>query len=118
GARIRVGPASLGFPFPAPTGIVDYQLRSAGSARLVSTVTSASALGDLDAELDLQLPVAPTLTLAGGASFQRIVDQPRRDRADLYSVALAPLWQPAAGISLRPFFGRIEDPRDVTSPLI
>src|SRR5689334_6854193 len=38
GSAIRVGIASQSYPFPSPTGIVDYDLRRVGDTRVVSPV--------------------------------------------------------------------------------
>src|ERR1044072_3632198 len=39
GSTIRVGVASQSYPFPSPTGIVDYDLRRVGANRVISAMT-------------------------------------------------------------------------------
>lgn len=70
GSTIRVGVAALDYPFPAPTGIVDYKLRPAGEALIVSTAATRTAYGGLIGEIDAQIPVIPhRLSLAGGYGY-------------------------------------------------
>ena len=45
GSTIRVGLSAQGYPFPAPTGIVDYRLRPVGDKRLVSVLAGSLAYG-------------------------------------------------------------------------
>jgi iron complex outermembrane recepter protein len=42
---IRIGISAQGFPFPAPTGVVDYSLRKPGSEARLSTVSSIDSYG-------------------------------------------------------------------------
>jgi iron complex outermembrane receptor protein len=58
-SRIRVGPSAQGYPFPAPTGIVDYNLRIPGTERSASALVSADAWGGLGAEVDFVVPLSP-----------------------------------------------------------
>lgn len=56
--RIRVGPAAAGFPFPAPTGIVDFSLRSPLGAAGVSPTVYVGPFGTSGFDLDAHTPVA------------------------------------------------------------
>src|SRR5687768_108193 len=38
GSRIRVGPSAAGYAFPAPSGVVDYRLRTPGRKPTLSAV--------------------------------------------------------------------------------
>src|ERR1700723_1841770 len=81
GSTIRIGVSEIGYAFPAPTGIVDYDLRYSGngtpSATVVASAGPYQAQGlSVDGNLslissDLQLPVGASLqnstnTAAGG----------------------------------------------------
>jgi iron complex outermembrane recepter protein len=57
-SRIRVGPSAQGYPFPAPTGIVDYSLRIPGVDRSASALVNADAWGSIGAEADFVFPVS------------------------------------------------------------
>lgn len=114
GATIRVGLSAQGYPFPAPTGIVDFSLRPAGDLALVSMVLNVGPQRGV--EVDGQLPLTSTLSLAAGASFNRFIDHPGGDIADYYAVGIAPAWRPRPGIEIRPYFGRNASPIDVSTP--
>lgn len=70
GSVIRVGLPALNYPFPAPTGIVDYRLRPAGDEAVASVAVGTVPYGGWYVEADAQLPVIPgRLSVATGASF-------------------------------------------------
>ena len=69
-AAIRVGITALDYPFPAPTGIVDFHLRPSGDDFVVSVGVAARDYGGNFAEVDAQIPVIPgRLSVAAGASL-------------------------------------------------
>ena len=41
GSTIRIGVSEIGYAFPAPTGIVDYQLRNAGDGTPAATILAS-----------------------------------------------------------------------------
>ena len=114
GNTIRVGLSAQGYPFPAPTGVVDFSLRPAGSEPILSAVAYAGVQTAL--ELDAQLPLSDRLSVAASISASRFRDAPGGDIADYHMLAIAPLWRPREGISIRPFFGYNYSPRDVSTP--
>ena len=59
GSAIRIGIAAQSYPFPSPTGVVDYTLRSVGDKRLVSPVAWYGPFGGRGFEVDAQLPLVP-----------------------------------------------------------
>lgn len=72
GSTIRVGLASLGYAFPAPSGIVDYGLRPSGDEFVASIVAGRPAYGDYYLEVDAQLPILRgRLSAAAGAGIAR-----------------------------------------------
>ncbi len=62
GSKVRVGATVNGYPFPAPTGIVDYQLRKAGEQAEFSYAleleNSRHGNGDLGADINALLPLS------------------------------------------------------------
>ncbi|MFM6831192.1 MAG: hypothetical protein ACKOVA_12810, partial [Novosphingobium sp.] len=68
GETIRVGTAAQGYLFPAPTGVVDLQLKKAGDKTSISPFISADSFGSRGFEVDAQIPLAGSkLGLAAGA---------------------------------------------------
>jgi iron complex outermembrane receptor protein len=66
---IRVGPSALGFPFPAPTGIVDYKLRRPGRVHSSSVMLGGDSYDNAYLELDTAIPLTTdTLSLGLGLS--------------------------------------------------
>ena len=49
----------------------------------------------LGIDLDGQLPLTGTLSLAGGASFNRYIDFPGGDVGDYFDFGIAPAWRPS-----------------------
>ena len=58
-SAVRVGLTGLAYPFPAPSGIVDYQLRPSGDHQIISVVGGRSNYGGGFVEVDAQLPLVP-----------------------------------------------------------
>src|SRR6202453_2199447 len=72
GSTIRVGVSEIGYAFPAPTGIVDYDLRHSGNGTPSATVVaSAGPFQDHGLSVDGVLPIdSSELQLPMGASYQ------------------------------------------------
>ena len=104
GSAIRVGIAAQSYPFPSPTGIVDYSLRRAGGTSLVSPVFIYGPYATKALELDAQVPIVPRrLSLAAGTSIYH--ERSAWGNAnESVSVALMPEWTPDDRTELRPFF--------------
>jgi len=69
GSAVRVGLTAIGYPFPAPSGIVDYDLREVGSELVASVVAGLPTYGGEYFEFDLQAPLSEQLSLAAGAGY-------------------------------------------------
>ncbi len=69
--RIRVGPAAAGFPFPSPTGIVDFTLRTPLGAPGVSPTVYVGPYGTSGFDLDAHAPFAGGRCGAGGGVTRR-----------------------------------------------
>jgi iron complex outermembrane receptor protein len=107
GSAIRVGIAAQRYPFPSPTGIVDYDLRSVGADRVVSAVATYGPYGGAGLEIDAQLPlVRDRFGLGAGVGVFRDAFEWGGDH-DAISFALIPRWQITPGIELRPFVSGI-----------
>ncbi len=116
GSTIHVGLTAQGYPFPAPTGIVDLSLRPAGPKPLLSAVAYDGIHQGL--ELDGQYPLSPTLSVAGGVGVNRYIDAPHGDYGTYYSAAIAPAWRPRKDAEIRAYYGFEYGPTDVSTPFI
>jgi len=108
GSTIRVGLTAQGYPFPAPTGIADYTLRKPGKEALAGTVLRIGPFGATTLEVDAQLPIdGERLGVAGGVALYR--DNQHYGSTPRYlSTALIPVWRPAPGVEIVPFWSRLQ----------
>src|SRR6202030_2979853 len=71
GSTVRIGVSEIGYAFPAPTGIVDYDLRNPGTGTPAATVVaSAGPFQARGLSIDGILPLNSRLQLPMGASYQ------------------------------------------------
>ena len=115
GSTIRVGIAAQSYPFPSPTGIVDYELRRVGDESVVSPVLTYGPYGGGGAEVDAQLPIVrDRLGVALGAGFHNDrFEWGGGNRSSAF--AIIPRWRPTERIELIPFYSQVrfsdEEPR-------
>lgn len=101
---IRVGLSALDFPFPAPTGVVDYALIRPGSDASYSATVSADSYNNVGLELDFSLPLAgESLAVGGGAGLFRNAFVNGATRTQTV-VGLSALWKPVDGVEVQPFW--------------
>lgn len=113
---VRVGLTAQNYLFPAPTGIVDHQLRPAGDKRLVSVLLGHGGLGTR-LEVDGQLPlIEGKLSTAIGFNFLHDELSHGGD-GDVISVAVIPRWRPTPGVEIRPFYGKAQFAHRNVGPL-
>ncbi len=118
GSTIRVGIASQSYPFPSPTGIIDYDLRRVGAEQVISALVNYGPFGGLGAEVDVQLPIiGEELGVAVGAGIYRDAFQWGGEN-EAFSYAIAPQWRPTENFELRPFFARIVFSEEESEPLL
>ena len=117
GSTIRVGIASQSYPFPSPTGIVDYDLRRVGEKQVISTLVNYGPFGGLGAEVDAQLPLTSELGTTVGLGLYRD-GFPWGGENRSYSFAIAPQWRPNENFELRPFFSLISFEDEEAEPLM
>src|SRR3954452_23460349 len=116
GTAVKVGITAQGYPFPAPTGIVELSMRPAGTEPLLSAVLHGGIQDGF--ELDGQLPLTGNFSLAGGVGFSHFIDNPGGDYANYWSVGVAPAWRPHKGTEVRAFYALEIGPKDVSTPFI
>jgi iron complex outermembrane receptor protein len=116
GLQMRVGLSAQSYPFPAPTGIADFQLRRPGDKRVVSASARLGPFGTLAADLDAQLPIAKGLSIGLGAGA--IAEKTHFGGDPRYlAAAVSARWQPSDKIEIMPFFGRLKVSSEESQPL-
>jgi iron complex outermembrane recepter protein len=118
GSTIRVGISAQGYPFPAPTGVVDFRLRKPGSQAIAAVGVSYGPLGGKSAEADIQLPLdGDRFGVAFGAG--RYLDGSAYGSISITNVAaLSARYAPSASLEIQPFWSRIAYRDDEAQPLI
>ena len=117
GSTIQVGISALGYPFPAPTGIVDFALRRVGEKPVVSARTGFGDFFAPFATVDAALPLSASLDLNIGAGVEEFVYP---DAANFWFVRYGGVarWRPAEGVELTGFFSRYDYFDEETTPVI
>jgi iron complex outermembrane receptor protein len=105
---VHVGISAQGYPFPAPTGIADYDLRKPGKDAVLSAAFNIGPYGGTNTEFDGELPIlGEKLGITAGIGIHRAVfDHGGTQSTESYGLTLR--YQPAPNISIQPFYGRIE----------
>ena len=103
GSSIRVGPAALNYPFPAPTGIVDFRLRNSGNAQVLSLTAATMPYNGYFFEADLQQPIIKDhLSIAAGVGLGDI-NQADASGSSSYAYSFRPTLK-LSRIEIAPFF--------------
>ncbi|MGH6949674.1 MAG: TonB-dependent receptor domain-containing protein, partial [Vitreimonas sp.] len=111
GSAIRVGIAAIGYPFPAPSGVVDYRLRPSGDETVFSVVAGLHPYGGAYAEFDAQLPIASErASVAFGAGYSRAEFQDGRF-AETTNAAIIARFSTET-MSLTPFYSYVHNTGD------
>ena len=117
-STIRVGIAAQAYPFPAPTGIVDYRLRSVGPKPALSAAAGLAEYAGPYFEADLQIPiVASKLGLAAGLG-RKDDEFPDGSSAQNSTVAVIGEWHPTSAVRLRPFWTQINAKKVDAQPIL
>lgn len=114
--NIRVGISAQGYPFLAPTGIVDYSFRKPGDVARLALVTGGDSYGAAYVEADGELPLAgPSLSLGIGAAAGSN-EYPNGTDSRYRNAALSLRWRPVAALEILPFWHRAETYDDEKAP--
>jgi iron complex outermembrane receptor protein len=101
GSAIRVGITAIGYPFPAPTGIVDYDLRHPGDRPMLTTVMDVGPFDSKGLDLDGQYQVAMlNLRIPMGVSYRINAGLPGNTQTSI-SAGLSPQWTPTENMTVR-----------------
>lgn len=117
GTTVRVGLTAFGYPFPAPTGIVDTDLRRTGSDTVVSVRLSSGEYLGPDLVADAAIPVSEKfgVNVALGVFDDQYVSGSSAWFVSYGSVAR---WRPAKGVELTGFFARYDYGDEEQSPTL
>ena len=117
GNRIRVGPSASNYAFPAPSGVVDYRLRTPGSETLLSGVAQVNSFGGALVEIDAALPITEQLSIGGGLSHSRS-EYASGNNADVTNIAAIAHWRPAPETDAKLFWSRTRIADEDIFPII
>ena len=120
GSTIRVGPASLHYPFPAPTGLVDYSLtqpRAKTSYSLTLDTGSSNSLG-VGGSFEFKQPFeGGKFGLSGGLGFREL-HRTEGGTGKARTIGSTLAWRPAAGTELLLFAGDFQIGSDEARPTL
>ena len=105
GSSVHVGIAAQGYLFPAPTGVVDYQLRVPGNEFVASVLIGDATYGVAYNETDVQIPVVSDV-LSVGAGFGYTHNQPYDSamHGEDWTWGFIARWQPNDSFVFTPFW--------------
>lgn len=112
---IKVGLSAQGYPFPSPTGIVDYAFRKPGDEPSLSLLVSGDTYRNAGAEVDVAVPLAPGLSLGLGANGSRN-DFYNGTTSWSHQEAVSLRWRPNDAVEIIPFWSRSEVADDEAGP--
>ena len=104
---VHVGISAQGYPFPAPTGIADYDLRKPGKDAILSAAFNIGPYGGTNTEFDAELPIrGEKLGITAGVGLHRaVLDHGGTQSTESYGLTLR--YAPSPNFSVQPIYGRI-----------
>lgn len=118
GSSVRVGISAQGYIFPAPTGVIDYELAKPGDKLLTSVQLTKSPWKGVSGEIDLQIPIdGDRLGIAAGVDRMHMGTQ-YGTIDDSLSAAVSLRYAPRKGIEVIPFWSTTRDWSYETLPVI
>lgn len=117
-SAIRVGYAARGYPFPAPTGIVDLKLEKFEGSAITSVEAESDERGNIGGSIQAKLPIAgEKLGLAFGQGF-RVARIPNGRFGDFNSHAVSLTWRPESLTELTLFWSEVAFRKQAAVPVI
>jgi iron complex outermembrane receptor protein len=114
-SSIKVGLSAQGYPFAAPSGIVDYTLRRPGDKAAASIVLNGDIYGSGGLEIDGSLPITATLALGYGLTANH-VEFPDGTNNWNHAQGLILRWRPTPAVEITPFWTLSNDYDDEAGP--
>ena len=113
---IRVGLSAQGYPFIAPSGVVDQALRRPQDRSAASIVVNSDSFGSYGVEIDGSLPINKQLSIGYGVSGGRTAFADGTDNLE-HGEGLILRWRPSPGIEILPFWTLSNDYDDESGQL-
>lgn len=118
GSSVRVGISAQGYDFPAPTGVIDYDLARPTDRPLTSIQVTQGPWKGVSGEIDVQIPIASDrLGIAAGVDRMHSGTQYGTIN-DSVSTAVLLRYAPRDGIEITPFWSRTRDWDQEVLPMI
>lgn len=103
---VHVGIAAQGYLFPAPTGVVDYRLRTPGNETLMSELIGTASDGVAYDETDAQIAILPDVfSLGAGIGFTRNGGYDYAAYGNEFDAGWIASWRPSSALVVTPFWG-------------
>ncbi|HEV7290546.1 TonB-dependent receptor domain-containing protein [Sphingomonas sp.] len=117
GSTVRLGLTSFGYPLPAPTGIVDMELRRVGTRPVVSVEARSGEYLGPDLVVNAAIPVSDRFGVDLGFG---LFDDEYVSGASAWfrSYGGVARWRPAAGVELTGLYGRYDYGDEEQAPVI
>ena len=116
-SSVRVGLAAQSYPLPAPTGIVDYSLRSATERPSLSLLVGITEYGGSQIEIDTATPISPSLSLNAGVALAHR-EYVSGSNIWFLDTGLIGRWQPKEHTGVTVFFSRYDYWDQEASPVV
>jgi iron complex outermembrane recepter protein len=109
GSSVRVGISAQGYNFPAPTGVIDYDLAKPGDKLLTSVQLTQGPWRGISGEIDVQIPIiGEKLGIAAGVDRFHTGTQFGTIN-DSVSAAVSVRIAPREGVEIIPFWSQQRD---------
>jgi iron complex outermembrane receptor protein len=107
GSSVHVGISAQGFPFPAPTGVVDFHLRTPGEESAGGLLLGVASYDQAYGEFDFQAPIIDeVLSIGGGIGYSRNSSHRIAELSDEWTVGGIARWQPTQSLTITPFWSK------------
>ena len=114
---VRVGISALGFPFPAPTGIVDYSFRTPGREASLGLAAGVDSYGAAFVEGDAVVPLLGDGLAVGVGGAGYYESYYNGTQGYYHNAAVSLRWTPTDAIEIVPFWHRSEGYGDEAGPI-
>ena len=105
GSTVHVGISAQGFPSPAPTGVVDFHLRTPGDVYSADALVGFASYAQKFGELDLQLPlIDDVLSVSAGVGYIHNMRFNFANDSNELNAGLIARWRPTDRLTLTPFW--------------